>query len=99
VDVGVGGPNTDKAGLPLLVRTTIRDAFKKVGFIYMTGKKGSLQPTSSGPLDIHHAQVIAKYEEYKKSNPNYTMTQISVKKMFFSSTTPQMSPGVSTENI
>ncbi len=43
----------------------------------MTGKKGSLQQTSPGSLDIRHAQVVAKYEEYKKRNPNYTETQIS----------------------
>ena len=43
----------------------------------MTGKKRSLQPTSPGPLDIHKAQVVAKYEEYKKRSPNYTETQIS----------------------
>ncbi len=55
VDVGVGGPITDKAGLPLPFGTEIRDAFKKFGFIYMTGKKGSLQPWSPGPLDIRHA--------------------------------------------
>ena len=61
VDGGVERLNNDKAGLPLPVGTKIRDAFKKVGFIYMTGKKGSLQPTSPSPLDIRHAKVVVKY--------------------------------------
>jgi len=62
VDVGVGGPNTDTVGLPLPVGTKIRYASKNIGFIYMTGKKGSLQPTSPAPLDIRLAYVVAKYE-------------------------------------
>jgi hypothetical protein len=77
VDVGVGRPNTDNTGLPLPVGTKIRDALKKGGLIYMTERKRSLQPTSPGPLDIRHAHIVAKHEEYKLRNPNYTETQIS----------------------
>ena len=77
VDAGVGRPNTDKDGLPLPVGTKIRDAFKKFGYSYMYGKKELLQPTSPGCLDTRHAQVVAKYKEYKKRSPNYTETQIS----------------------
>jgi hypothetical protein len=62
VDIGFGGPNTDKVGLPLPIGTKFRDAFAKVGLVYMTGKKGPLQPTSPAPLDIRLAYVVAKYE-------------------------------------
>ena len=55
VDVGVGSPSTDKTGLPLPVGTKISNAFRKFGFVYMTGQKGSLQQMSPGPLDIRHA--------------------------------------------
>jgi hypothetical protein len=39
VDVGVEGPNIDKAGLPLPVGSKIHNAFAKVVFICMTEKK------------------------------------------------------------
>ncbi len=59
----------------------------------MTGKKGSLQQTSPGPLNIRHAQVVARYEEYKKRNPNYTETQISEKVAFFFNHSSDVSRG------
>jgi hypothetical protein len=59
----------------------------------MTGKKGSLQPTSPGPLDIRHAHVVAKFEEYKKMNPNYTETHISEKIVLFFNHSSDVSRG------
>ncbi len=101
VDVGVGGPNTDKAGLPLPVGTKISNAFKKVGIVYTTGKKVSLQQTSPGPLDIRHAQVVAKYEEKKIRSPNYTEIHISEKIVIFFNQSSDVSgfPGISAESI
>ena len=45
----------------------------------MSGKSGQLKPTSPGPLDIRHAQVVAKYKEYKRKDPRLTETQLSEK--------------------
>jgi len=45
----------------------------------MTEKSGELKPTALGPNDIRHAQVIAKYEEFKGKDPNLTKDQISKK--------------------
>ena len=78
VDIGVGGEkHQDRAGLPLPVGSKISSAFAKGGLIYMSGKSGQLKATSPGPLDIRHAQDVAKYEEYKRKEPNLTETHLS----------------------
>jgi len=45
--------------------------------VYVLGKSGELKPTSPGPLDIRHAQIVAKYVEYLWKDPNLTETQLS----------------------
>jgi hypothetical protein len=43
----------------------------------MTGKSGELKKMAPGPNDIRHAQVIAKYEEFRSKKPILTAEQIS----------------------
>ncbi len=45
----------------------------------MSGKSGQLKPTSPSPLDIRHAQVVAKYEDNNRKDPRLTETQLSEK--------------------
>ncbi len=50
-----------------------------MGLAYMTGRRGELKSTSPAPNDIRHAQVIDRYEDFKRKDPNLTEDQISEK--------------------
>ncbi len=59
------------------VVTKIRNAIKK-SRVHLHDREDKIATTNvPGPLDIRHAQFMAKYEEYKKRNPDFTETQIS----------------------
>jgi hypothetical protein len=78
ISVGIRGPkHQDRVGLPLPAGSKISGAFRKAGLVYMSGKSGQLKPTSPGPLDIRHAQVVARYERYERKYPCLIETQLS----------------------
>jgi hypothetical protein len=43
----------------------------------MSGKSGQLKTNSPDPLDIRHAQVVEKYEQYKSKVPSLTKNQLA----------------------
>jgi len=75
--LGSGKKQKDRAELPLPVGSKISSAFAKVRLTYMTGKSRELKPTAPGPNDIRHAQVVDRYEEFKRKDPNLTEDRIS----------------------
>jgi hypothetical protein len=74
VDIGVGIKHQDRTGHPLPVGSNISSAFAKAGLVYISGNSGELKPTSFCPLDIRHAQIVAKYEECMRKDSTLTET-------------------------